>query len=665
VTVESKIIFRSDASEVARDVKVLKGARAELERLRAGTSADPKIALENTKGQNKIAAIRAAMEAKSDAASKKAAIDLGLFKEKRAVVSAEKSAKSEAALEKAKAKAKERADSDLAKASAKVRVNLQKENERIAKKDAKAMTDRLKFETPDREKGLGLSITDMKSALDLALSVGKVVYSAGAAIVQAQAFKEDVSRGFAIIAKSKAEGDRVLALSNQTADFLGRGRAETAGQFLDLLTKGFKPEKVDEITRRLADLSVVDPRANLEGLSRAIGQIAGKGRLQGQELLQLAEAGLETGDVYKALAKNLKKDIPEIIKLQSQGKISSDVGIQAVLDAISAQTGGKGAGEAARAKAREDLSGLIRQISNIPENLLFDIEVGPGLDKLKGTMREVVDFFDASSATGKDVRAVLADVVNSFAEGLFGIDTSKGTVTDTLKALLEVFRSSKGDVKAFASGIASIAGAIAGITGSIGKIAQLRSEFERMSGVDISGPLGIFKGILVGVPSIIVQTISGAIQSITGFSLWDAGANLINSLAGGIKSTAQSVIDAVTSTVGGAISWAKQLLGIASPSKVFMEIGTYSAKGFAGGLAANDNMVQRAAGGMATAGAEGASTAGLGSRSTSRVSSTVVTAVYSPIYTVTAMGPKEVDELKALQADEFARFEEIMVRLAS
>lgn len=665
MTVESKIIFRSDASEVARDVKVLKGARAELERLRAGTSADPKIALENTKGQNKIAAIRAAMEAKSDAASKKAAIDLGLFKEKRAVVSAEKSAKSEAALEKAKAKAKERADSDFAKASAKVRVNLQKENERIAKKDAKAMTDRLKFETPDREKGLGLSITDMKSALDLALSVGKVVYSAGAAIVQAQAFKEDVSRGFAIIAKSKTEGDRVLALSNQTADFLGRGRAETAGQFLDLLTKGFKPEKVDEITRRLADLSTVDPRANLDGLSRAIGQIAGKGRLQGDELLQLAEAGLETGDVYKALAKNLKKDIPEIIKLQSQGKISSDVGIQAVLDAIAGQTGGKGAGEAARAKAREDLSGLIRQISNIPENLLFDIEVGPGLDKLKGTMREVVDFFDASSATGKDVRAVLADVVNSFAEGLFGIDTSKGTVTDTLKALLEVLRASKGDIKAFASGIASIGGAIAGITGSIGKIAQLRSEFERMSGVDISGPLGIFKGILLGIPSIIAQTISGAIQSITGFSLWDAGANLINSLAGGIKSSAQAVIDAVTSTVGGAISWAKKLLGIASPSKVFMEIGTFSAKGFAGGLAANDNMVQRAAGGMATAGTEGASTAGLGSRATSRVSSTVVTATYSPIYTVTAMGPKEVDELKALQVDELARFEEIMVRLAS
>jgi hypothetical protein len=184
----------------------------------------------------------------------------------------------------------------------------------------------------------------------------------------------------------------------------------------------------------------------------------------------------------------------------------------------------------------------------------------------------------------------------------------------------------------------------------------MRMEFERISGINISGPLGIFKGILLGIPSIILQTLSGAIQSITGFSLWDTGANLVNSLAGGIKSTAQSVIDAVTSTVGGAISWAKRLLGIASPSKVFMQIGDFSGKGLAMGLSANDNAVKSAAGGMAGASVAGASTAGLGSRS-SRVSTTTIAATFAPNYHVTALGPKEVDELKALQADERAKFD--------
>ena len=88
MTVESKIVYRSDASEVKRDIVTLKAARAELEKMRAGTSADPKIALESLKGQNKIASIRAQSEAKSDAISKKGIVDLNSFKEKRAVVAA-------------------------------------------------------------------------------------------------------------------------------------------------------------------------------------------------------------------------------------------------------------------------------------------------------------------------------------------------------------------------------------------------------------------------------------------------------------------------------------------------------------------------------------------------------------------------------------------------
>ena len=40
MTVESKIVYRSDASEVKRDIGTLKAARAELEKMRAGTAAE-------------------------------------------------------------------------------------------------------------------------------------------------------------------------------------------------------------------------------------------------------------------------------------------------------------------------------------------------------------------------------------------------------------------------------------------------------------------------------------------------------------------------------------------------------------------------------------------------------------------------------------------------
>ena len=67
-------------------------------------------------------------------------------------------------------------------------------------------------------------------------------------------------------------------------------------------------------------------------------------------------------------------------------------------------------------------------------------------------------------------------------------------------------------------------------------------------------------------------------------SLREVGRNLIKGFMGGIKSMAQGTINAVKGVVQGAINGAKALLGINSPSKVFMEIGGYTSEGFAIGL---------------------------------------------------------------------------------
>lgn len=59
---------------------------------------------------------------------------------------------------------------------------------------------------------------------------------------------------------------------------------------------------------------------------------------------------------------------------------------------------------------------------------------------------------------------------------------------------------------------------------------------------------------------------------ISGFSLRDVGAALIEGLRGGVLSKAQSIADAAASVVRNAISAAKSALGISSPSKVGHEI---------------------------------------------------------------------------------------------
>ena len=78
--------------------------------------------------------------------------------------------------------------------------------------------------------------------------------------------------------------------------------------------------------------------------------------------------------------------------------------------------------------------------------------------------------------------------------------------------------------------------------------------------------------------------IGAAVDWLSGLSLGSIGSDLIDGLVNGITGSAGKIIDAITGAVGGAISAAKQLLGIASPSKVFAEIGGYTAEGYAGGI---------------------------------------------------------------------------------
>jgi phage-related protein len=75
----------------------------------------------------------------------------------------------------------------------------------------------------------------------------------------------------------------------------------------------------------------------------------------------------------------------------------------------------------------------------------------------------------------------------------------------------------------------------------------------------------------------------GAIGGLLG-SLADFGKNMITGLVGGISGMANSVINAVKRVIGDAISFAKKLLGIASPSKVFKKFGRFVTKGLAIGL---------------------------------------------------------------------------------
>lgn len=79
----------------------------------------------------------------------------------------------------------------------------------------------------------------------------------------------------------------------------------------------------------------------------------------------------------------------------------------------------------------------------------------------------------------------------------------------------------------------------------------------------------------------------------------DVGKDLIMGFVDGVKNCAKKLIDAVGGVIGDAIDWAKGLLGIKSPSRLFRKFGVYTDQGFILGVDSKAEQVAKSVGDMA------------------------------------------------------------------
>ena len=153
---------------------------------------------------------------------------------------------------------------------------------------------------------------------------------------------------------------------------------------------GFQTEEVVDVTKRLADVAGATG-ADLGGIATAFGQIQAKGRLQGEELLQLQERGVSLQD---ELQKMYGLTADEFRKALEGGRISADA-VNLALQNIT-KTGGKYAGGAI---AQSDtlagkFSTLIDGIENISRAI--GTVLSPALKGALGLAIDVVNSINAA-----------------------------------------------------------------------------------------------------------------------------------------------------------------------------------------------------------------------------------------------------------------------------
>lgn len=178
--------------------------------------------------------------------------------------------------------------------------------------------------------------------------------------------------------------------------------------------------------------------------------------------------------------------------------------------------------------------------------------------------------------------------------GMIGVAVGivNGQRFDEIVARLVELPGFWGDVFRAANDMATGIGAAIGT--SIFRVRQFASEV----GTNINNAISFVRSL----PSQVASAVGNA-----GSWLYNAGRQVIEGFINGITSMVRRIYGAVQSTVGGAIDAAKSLLGIASPSKVFAEIGRFTSQGFAVGIESEFRSVRAATAGMTGAAQQGVS----------------------------------------------------------
>lgn len=378
------------------------------------------------------------------------------------------------------------------------------------------------------------SLSGVGGALGVGLGVGAAVgvatYIGGQALDTAQQIENARLRFTALLGSTERANVEIRDAFRIAEKTVFDPREVLEG--LARLATNFKQDDVRRyIFASISDFVTASGKGN-EGLERAvkaINDVAAKGRLQASELTtQLSELGLGSTAVYAEIAtilkvkgKNEAERNQKVIKLISAGKVSSDVGIQAITNAMRTLAGGGPAGKFA-VESSDTLTGLLSNISGGFATLfaVSNIDKWPALVTLKDALRGVAGFFSVDSKEGAAFAAVLRVLT--------------GAAATTLSAMISLFTvPAKYSLK---------------LLGAISELA------------DASGLTDLV-------------------------SRWvDLGANLVDGLVQGITSRAGRVYDALGNLATGTVETVRAKLGISSPSRVMAALGGYTSDGFAKGI---------------------------------------------------------------------------------
>lgn len=220
----------------------------------------------------------------------------------------------------------------------------------------------------------------------------------------------------------------------------------------------------------------------------------------------------------------------------------------------------------------------------------------------------IVNAWNVVSEQTKAIWDMIMNVLKAIWETIKNVATAvwegiKSFFSNTLNAISNIFSSVWNSISSFTSsvmsGISSTISSIwSGITSSISSfMSNIGSTISNGWNTVVSTVTSAGSRLVSAVKTAFTNAVNGAKNFISGAI--NVGKDLIMGFVNGVKNAAGALIDAVGGAVKGAIDWAKGLLGIKSPSRVFRQFGVYTDQGFIIGVNSKAEQVAKSVGNMA------------------------------------------------------------------
>lgn len=282
-----------------------------------------------------------------------------------------------------------------------------------------------------------------------ALAAAPFAIGSGIAVVggmwalDAMSFKENTLTAFKTMLGSEEAASRVFAKINKFAADTPFETKDVVSMAQRFVTAGFKESDLEKLMLTAGDVGARFGADKMQSTISAIAKVKAKGKLGGEALDMLADAGVGTGAILDAIAKTRGLTRDQVQKLVSAGGISADEGVAAISQAVANTLSGGKLGQATL-EAGKSVTGMLSTLASRPFDLFMKANAKGAFDGFKRLLQVVIDATDPEKAGGARFVAMfqkLSDAGKAFMDAISsdGMKTFINLASELLSSGIDMY----------------------------------------------------------------------------------------------------------------------------------------------------------------------------------------------------------------------------------